>query len=81
MKRLLLALALTHCLPAEPLKKPEFLQEYCETRGYALGRPVKPRFTPDGRLLFLRSPGDSRTQSLYEWKDGKAHLLLAPNQE
>ena len=81
MKRLLLALALTQCLPAEPLKKPEFLKEYCETRGYLLGRPVKPRFTPDGRLLFLRSPGDSRTQSLYQWKDGKARLLLSPTQD
>jgi dipeptidyl-peptidase-4 len=81
MKRLLLALALTQCLPAEPLKKPEFLKEYCETRGYLLGRPVKPRFTPDGRLLFLRSPGDSRTQSLYQWKDGKAQLLLSPTQD
>ncbi len=78
MKRLLLALALTQLLPAEPLKAPEFLKEYCETRGYLLGRPVKPRFTPDGRLLFLRSPGNSRTQSLYEWKDGKSHLLLHP---
>lgn len=81
MKRLLIALALTQLLPAEPLKQPEFLKEYCETRGYALGRPVKPRFTPDGRLLFLRSPGSSRTQSLYEWKDGKAQLLLSPTQD
>ena len=78
MKRLLLALALTQLLPAEPLKNPEFLKEYCETRGYLLGRPVKPRFTSDGRLLFLRSTATSRTQSLYEWKDGQSRLLLHP---
>ena len=76
MKRLLLALALTNLAPAQPLKQPEFLQEYCETRGYLLGRPVKARFTHDGRLLFLRSSATSRSQSLFEWRDGKSVELL-----
>jgi len=60
------------------LKNPEFLEEYAQSRGFLLGRPVKPKLTRSGRLFFLRSPGDSRSQSLFEWKGGRSQLVLAP---
>ena len=78
--RLLAFLACTLTAAAQPpqLQYPEFLKEYAQSRGYLLGRPVKPKVTPQGRILFLRSPANSRTQSLYEWRQGKAQLLLSP---
>lgn len=62
------------------LRQPEFLREYSETRGYLLGRPVKPKITPQGRVLYLRSGAKNRSQSLFEWnpKLGREKLLLAP---
>lgn len=62
------------------LVHPEFLREYAESRGYLLGRPVKPKITDQGRVLFLRSEATSRSQSLYEWRNGQARLLLTPEQ-
>lgn len=56
----------------------EFLKEYSETRGYLLGRPVKGKITRDGRVFYLRSSPTSRTQSLYEWRDGREVLVQAP---
>ena len=56
----LVALALTpFALRADqPVQKPldtSFLRTYSETRGFMLGRPVKPKPTPDGKtVLFLR---------------------------
>ncbi len=78
MKRLIAALALTQLAPAQD---PNFLKEYCETRGYLLGRPVKARYTKDGRLLYLQSGAQSRSQSLYEWSSTGPHLLLSPDQD
>src|SRR3954469_11348255 len=54
---------------AEPaVKNPEFLRDYAATRGFMLGRPVKPQPTPDGSaVLFLRSEARSPKQSLYEF--------------
>ncbi|MFN8610007.1 MAG: alpha/beta fold hydrolase [Vulcanimicrobiota bacterium] len=77
MKRLIALLALCQIARAQE----PFLKEYCETRGYLLGRPVKPRYTQDGRLLYLQSGARSRSQSLYEWTDQGPKLLLSPDQD
>jgi dipeptidyl-peptidase-4 len=64
-----LTLAMT--LAAEPPGPPidtSFLRQYAETRGFMLGRPVKPKITPDGKaVLFLRSGPTSPKQSLFEF--------------
>jgi dipeptidyl-peptidase-4 len=45
-----------------------YLRNHAETRGFMLGRPVKPQPTPDGKaVLFLRSEARKPTQSLYEF--------------
>ena len=42
-----------------------FLRLYAETRGVMLGRPVKPKLTPDGKaVLFLRSEAKKPKLSL-----------------
>ncbi|MFO0807765.1 MAG: prolyl oligopeptidase family serine peptidase [Gemmataceae bacterium] len=62
----LLCLAL---LPAaEPTVDNSFLRDYAATRGFLLGRPTKPKPTPDGSaVLFLRSPARTPQNSLYEF--------------
>jgi dipeptidyl-peptidase-4 len=64
-----MTLAMT--LAAEPPGPPidtSFLRQYAETRGFMLGRPVKPKITPDGKaVLFLRSGPTSPKQSLFEF--------------
>ncbi len=63
-----------------PLRHPEFLTEYAQTRGYVLGRPTRPRLSASGKILFLRSGPRERTQSLYQWEAGQARPLLTPQQ-
>src|SRR5262249_41140002 len=56
-----------------------FLRQYAETRGFILGRPQKPKVTPDGKaVLFLRADGKSPRQSLFEFDvaTGKTRELL-----
>ena len=60
------------------MRQPEFLTRYSQSRGFVLGRATHPRFTPSGRVLFLRSGATDRTQSLYEWRGGRAVLLADP---
>lgn len=58
-----------------------FLKQFAETRGFMLGRPQKPKFTPDGKaVLFLRSEPKSPKQKLYEFDiaTGQTKELLAP---
>lgn len=58
-----------------------FLRLYAETRGFMLGRPSKPKPTPDGRaVLFLRSEPKKPKMSLYEFDvaTGKTRELLTP---
>ncbi|HEY8504881.1 MAG TPA: DPP IV N-terminal domain-containing protein, partial [Gemmataceae bacterium] len=66
----------------EPLG-PAFLREYARTRGFMLGRPVRPKPTPDGKaVLFLRSGPTDPRQSLFEFDvaTGRTRELLTPQQ-
>ncbi|WP_145235499.1 prolyl oligopeptidase family serine peptidase [Urbifossiella limnaea] len=58
--------------PADPKRDPvdtSFLKRYAETRGFLLGRPVKPKVTPDGKhVLFLRADPATKRQSLFEFE-------------
>ena len=58
-----------------------FLKRYAETRGFMLGRPSKPKFTPDGKaVLFLRAAGPATPrQALFEFDiaTGKTRELLS----
>jgi len=56
-----------------------YLRVYAETRGFMLGRPVKPKPTPDGKaVLFLRSQPRLARLDLYEFDvaTGKTRELL-----
>lgn len=60
-----------------------YLRLHAETRGFMLGRPVKPKPTPDGKyVIFLRAKAKSPKQSLYEFDvaTGKTRELLSPEQ-
>ncbi len=72
-------------LGAPPLKdKPldtTYLRQHALTRGFMLGRPVRPKFTPDGKaVLFLRAQARVARASLYEFDvtTGKTRELLTP---
>jgi dipeptidyl-peptidase-4 len=58
-----------------------FLRLFAETRGFMLGRPVKPKPTPDGKaVLFLRAEAKKPKLSLYEFdvETKKTRELLTP---
>jgi dipeptidyl-peptidase-4 len=58
-----------------------FLRLYAETRGFMLGRPAKPKFSPDGKtVFFLRSEAKNPKQSLYAFDvaSKETKLLLSP---
>jgi len=60
-----------------------YLKDHAETRGFMLGRPVKPTPTPDGgAVMFLRSEPRSPRMKLYEFdvSSGKTLELLSPDQ-
>jgi dipeptidyl-peptidase-4 len=66
---------------AEPPMDTSFLKLYAETRGFMLGRPTKPKITPDGKaVLFLRSEAKSPKNKLFEFDvaTGKTRELLSP---
>ncbi len=61
----------------------KFLRDFAITRGFMLGRPAKPKPTPDGKaVLFLRSPARSPDMHLYEFEveTKKTRTLLTPEQ-
>src|SRR4051812_11877475 len=58
-----------------------YLRDHAETRGFMLGRPVRPKPTPDGKaVLFLRSQARVPQLRLYEFDvaTGKTRELLSP---
>src|SRR5438067_5868083 len=58
-----------------------YLRNHAETRGFLLGRPVKPKPTPDGKaVLFLRAQPRVAKLRLYEFDvaTGKTRELLTP---
>ena len=70
---------------AEPAKDSpldtRYLHRHAQTRGFLLGRPVKPKFTPDGKtVLFLRSEARAPRLRLYEFAvaTAKTKELLTP---
>jgi dipeptidyl-peptidase-4 len=70
--------SLTLAAEAEPA---EYLRRHALTRGFMLGRPVQPKFTPDGKyVLFLRAEPRSPKMSLFEFEvgTGKTRELLTP---
>jgi dipeptidyl-peptidase-4 len=61
----------------------EFLRTYAATRGFMLGRPLRPTPTPDGKaVLFLRSQPRVAKLRLYEFDvaSGQTRELLTPEQ-
>ena len=65
--------------PPDP--RPNFLREFGQTRGYLLGRPVRPTLTPQAdAVVFLRSAGRAPDQELYELDlaSGRVRLLVRP---
>jgi dipeptidyl-peptidase-4 len=83
--RLLLPCAVLVAVPALAAKEPpldtSYLRRHAETRGFMLGRPVKPKFTPDGKaVLFLRAEARVPKMRLYEFDvaSGKTKELLTP---
>ncbi len=81
MRHLIASVLFAAALPATaadpvPPPKPEgsaavdtsFLRLYAETRGFMLGRPQKPKVTPDGKaVLFLRAEPKTPKLKLYEF--------------
>jgi dipeptidyl-peptidase-4 len=58
-----------------------YLRHHAQTRGFMLGRPVRPRPTPDGKaVLFLRAQARVPRLRLYEFDvaTGKTRELLTP---
>src|SRR4051794_691103 len=67
--------------PKEPPLDASYLRRHAETRGFMLGRPVRPKPTPDGKaVLFLRAEARVPRLSLYEFDvaAGKTRELLTP---
>jgi dipeptidyl-peptidase-4 len=60
-----------------------YLRAHAQTRGFMLGRPLRPQPTPDGQaVLFLRSEARIAKLSLFEFDvaTGKTRELLTPQQ-
>lgn len=77
----LLCLACGVASATEPPVDTSFLKQYAETRGFMLGRPAKPKFTPDGKfVLFLRSEPTKPRQKLFQYEIAtqKTTELLSP---
>ncbi len=68
-------------LAAEPPIDTAFLRQYAQTRGFMLGRPSKPKVTPDGKtVMFLRSEPTKAKNKLFEFdvKTKETKELLSP---
>ncbi len=73
-------------LAADPVAEDanlKFFRDMAETRNFTLGRPVSPKFSPDGAtVFFLRASPRSPVLRLYEFTvaDGTERELLSPEQ-
>ena len=81
---LLLTLAMNQAPAARetPLDA-RYLRDHAQTRGFMLGRPSRPKVTPDGQaVLFLRSGPRTAKLSLFEFDTAtaKTRELLTPEQ-
>lgn len=69
---------------ADPPRMPvdsSFLKRYAETRGFLLGRPTRPKVSPDGKFVyFLRADPPSTRQKLFAFEVGsrKTTEILSP---
>ncbi|HEX5268844.1 MAG TPA: DPP IV N-terminal domain-containing protein [Gemmataceae bacterium] len=60
-----------------------YLKDHAETRGFMLGRPARPKLTPDGKaVLFLRARPRVARLRLYEFDvaTGKTRELVTPEE-
>src|SRR5256885_15194703 len=67
----------------EPPLDTRYLRDHAETRGFMLGRPVKPKPSPDGKAVpFLRSQARVPKLRLYEFDlaTRKTRDMLTPEQ-
>src|SRR5262245_8254360 len=67
-------------IPGKPVDT-SFLKQYAETRGFMLGRPQKPKVSPDGKtVLFLRADPKAPKLKLFEFDvaTGQTKELLSP---
>jgi len=84
MRTTFLTLCFLGMLPALARGAPldtSYLRQHAETRGFLLGRPVKPKPTPDGKaVLFLRAQARKPRLGLYEFNvaTGQTRELLTP---
>ena len=83
MRHLTLLAVCAAAMPADAADPVDtsFLKRYAETRGFMLGRPAKPKITPDGKtVLFLRSEATVPKQKLFAFDvaTGTTTELLAP---
>ncbi len=77
----LLAAGSAPAFAADPPIDTSFLRQYAETRGFMLGRPSKPKVTPDGKtVLFLRSEPTKAKNKLFEFdvQSKETKELLSP---
>jgi dipeptidyl-peptidase-4 len=77
---LALALLASSAIGDKPLDT-SYLRDHSLTRGFMLGRPVRPKITPDGKhVLFLRAQPRIPKMRLYEFDvgTGKTRELLTP---
>ena len=77
----MVALAAAADAPQGPALDTSFLKQYAETRGFMLGRPQKPKVSPDGKtVFFLRADPPSSKLKLFEFDvaSGKTSELLSP---
>ena len=66
-----------------PLLDAKYLRDHAQTRGFMLGRPMQPKFTPDGKnVLFLRSQARNSRMGLFEYNvaSGQSKELVTPEQ-
>jgi dipeptidyl-peptidase-4 len=77
----LAAAAAAPLTPKESALDTRYLSDHAQTRGFMLGRPVRPKVTPDGKtVLFLRAKPRVAKMSLFAFDvaSGKTTEVLTP---